>query len=140
MDRAAHFTRRSFAGLHDCSYLYQIFKTATWRCCLSWKLFAARRSAFFFSRVGNRVPPPRHGIFSKRTWYRTDTKNTVILSDAKHSKFVRNPPLDELRTRRSGEIFQILDSSIARENYSRRSVISLERIEKVTYLLTVDSS
>lgn len=27
-----------------------------------------------------------------------------------------------------------------RENYSRRSVISLERIEKVTYLLTVDSS
>ena len=54
MDCAAHFTRRSFAGLHDCSHLYQIFKTATWRCCLSretmrrWKILLLFFSIFFF--------------------------------------------------------------------------------------------
>lgn len=132
MDRAAaHFTRRSFAGLHDCSYLYQIFKTATWRCCLSWKLFAARRSAFFFfSRLVFPLPNTVYIFETHVILWKTLLPD--VLSDAISSKIrFRNPSLSYIdKEEEEILVFSNRNSStfLRIENYNIRYLWERERI------------
>lgn len=66
---------------------------------------------FFFAGRESCSPSPTRYIFQTHVIPHGYEKHC----DSKRRKTleVRNTPLDELRTRRSGEIFQILDSSIA---------------------------
>lgn len=134
MDRAAaHFTRRSFAGLHDCSYLYQIFKTATWRCCLSWKLFAARRSAFFFFFRGSGIvfPLPNTVYIFETHVILWKTLLPDVLSDAISSKIrFRNPFLSYIdKEEEEILVFSNRNSStfLRIENYNIRYLWERER-------------